>query len=162
MLLLFTGSLIYLYSIKYSYINFLFLTLISSKINIHKLKPFYCQLFSIINSLFIIYVFLFLYCDKYIKLLFNRYILFSMFFESHYSLYGLGINIGLSFISFIIMFAYYTKRKCVKVYLCLYIKMKVCTTGYLFNMKLISRSHYTFYLIIFIKVQYSFNFFHYG
>ena len=199
MLLMYIGSLDYLYSIKYSYVNFLFVALFSSKINIHNLnlyfkivldnssklkaysdyyfhyhsiivktslnmlESFYCQLFSFINSLFIIYVNMLFYYANYIKLLFNRYFLFSMFFASHYTSYGLGINNALYLMSFVIMFTHYTKRKCLKVYLCLYIIMKTCNAGYFSNMKLLSWSLNTFSLGgTLTKVKYIFIFSHYG
>ena len=144
------------------FLIFKILKAIYSKINIHKLKSFYCQLFSFIIYLFIIHFNLLFYYDKYIKLLFNIYFLFSMFFASHFISYGLGINNVLNLISFIIMFTYHTKRKCLKVYLCLYIIMKVFNAWYFSNMKLMSRSHNTFYFRTFIKVQYIFDFNHYG
>ena len=143
------------------FLIFKILKAIYSKINIHKLKSFYCQLFSFIIFLIIIYFNLLFYYDKYIILLFNIYFLSSMLFASNFTSYGLGNNNALNLISLIFMFTCYTNRKCLKVYLCLYIIMKVCNAGYFYNMKLMSRSHNTFYFRTFIKVQYIFNFYVY-
>ena len=198
MLLMYIGSIVYLYSIKHSYVNFLFVALFSSKINIHKLnlcckivldnlsklnaysdyyfhyhfiivktsvnilKSFYYQLFLFINSLITLYVNLLFYYAKCIKLLFNRYFLFSMFFASHDTSYGLGIINALNLMSFIIMFTYFTKMKCVKVYLCLYIIMKACNTGYFSNMACLFLNDKLFLVVYICEYQQKLIYFNYG